>query len=270
MVSKHSIWQRRLGIVGLMLVCLWPAAGYSQAPQEITSIIDYHSFVNAGYTHLPKLRGWQTTRDLIGTTLGCGEAGRFTGEHREDGTPAQLAQFLAQLPSPGKGHTQVIYLASQQASDGAWVFTDRSRAFWSDLIARVPKRSGEDGLRVVLLDSCYARKATMVPGWQEWASMTLCAASEREVTWEIDFSKRQPKDFRTRLPAVWDWLAHRARTPRASFLGVLWLDAWLTDPPLLSTPEAWRSFLEKLPASALRFKEKHGGEFASSPSLILP
>ena len=260
--------RNRLLCRGFVLVFgLLAGVAWSQTlPTDFGSVVEFHSFINTGYQHLPKLRGWETTRDLIGATLAIS-----TGEHLADGTPEELGQFLSRLRPPAPDRVQVIYLASQQNADGSWVFTNREEASWDELLKRAHSCGKEDGLRIVLMVSCYARKTSTTTRWEPWAPLTLFACAEREVTWEIDFDKRQPRDFRLRLASGWAWLEGRYRgrswNHRVSFMGAIWIESWLAKPVRSSERGEWLCFLQRAIVQAEAFRKKHGDEFASTLSI---
>jgi hypothetical protein len=253
-----------LGWVGATLVAE-PDGAVPKSPP-----VEFYSFINVNYRHLPKLRGWQTTRDLVADSLNA--SGLVGQRHRVDGTSQDLRTFLERLPVPARGTVQVIYLASQQSADGAWEFTNKERVSWKELLSSSRKLAPEQGMRIVLLDSCYARVAADLPAWKEWASLTLCAAEVGEVTWEIDFDKRQPRDFRVRLRDVWNGLQRyygdKKWSHRVSFMGAIWLETQFRGGNVPSGIEGWNEFFLQCVQNAEEFQRMHGRGFASTLSVV--
>ncbi len=248
-------------MLGCVLCLLVPIAASASDAREQTDAVDFRSFVNADYKHLPKLFAWLSTREIIAKSLGQHIPGE-AGQHITDGTPAQLEAFLSGLPEPPERGVQVIYLASQQTPDGAWVFPDRSRVAWADLLNQPASVSSGLARRVVILDSCYSQKTAELAEWRRWAPLTLCGSASHEVVWEIDFDKRQPRDFRKRLPQAWAALCkHPPTTPaprRLSYTGAMWLTASLENTADLSGPSAWPTFLASVADTSSRFRAEHG------------
>ena len=173
-------------------------------------------------------------------------------------SPAGLRRFLECLPGAGSGKIQVIYLAAQHTRGGAWQFTGRGAGAvaWGELLQNAPPAHP---CRVVILDVCYAAAVVTQPAWtnQLGVAATLLASGSDELTWELDFSNRQPVNLVVRFPAAHDWLKHHLPATwdgRLSYLGLIWVQAFLQTPQPPQTVREWQIFFDRCVAESRRFQ----------------
>lgn len=228
------------------------------------------AFVNWDYRHRQKLKGWRNTSILIRKTLAEWGRGPEAGDTVENGDPMELRGFLSQLDSHGaEGSAHVVYLSSHQSPAGEWEFPDRQKIAWEQLLAGVGL--DPDPLRIIILDTCYAEA---VP--EEWRSQLvsrgfcLFASSPRELTFELMVNRRQPVWFDKRYPQELAWLESRfgkkwlRNDSRLSFLGFIWLRAYLKTKKPPKTTKEWSLFLRACEAEAEAFRRESSRRLSST------
>jgi hypothetical protein len=231
--------------------------------------IVFASAVSADYGMGKSLRGWEATSLAVQATLAEWQRPQpiKPAMALRDPAPDELGPFLARLP--GYGGSQVLYLAARHTCDGAWQFTGSGKIqiAWSDILKNPPS---PHACRLVILDVCHAAAITTLPAWEKMgASATLLASNHDELTWELDFTKRQPIDLATRFPAATSWLKkHLPATwdGRLSYLGLIWVQAFLQTPAPPQTVREWRLFFGRCEAESRRFQNQINRQRSSTLS----
>lgn len=244
-----------------LLLAIAPRAGGAE-PSPTRVCLD--SFVEV---HAPPgfpLEGWKTTREIVRRTLERWFPGLGLRGAVEDGTPRQLAGFLAALPGPKVAGTSVVYVATRQSPDGAFVFAGGERRAWGEVLGGAGVT--EHPSRIVILDACYATRARVAPGWRRLAPLALFASGPNEVTCELDLSAKRPVDFRRHHPEAWRWTQENLPADwdgKVSFLGLAWLEAFLKTPSPPASPSDWRGFFAECERWAGAFRDQVDRRWAS-------
>jgi hypothetical protein len=229
----------------------------------------FDAFVNWDYVpfYRNKLKGWKNASLLIRQTLAEWSGESVDGKIVENGGPEALRQFLAALKSDGGFH--LVYLASHQSPAGEWEFIDRQKIGWERLI---------DGLnlspaprRIVVWDACFA--AAVPESWRSKLAakgQILFASSAREPTFELILNRRQPVWFEKRFPREMAWIRDRfgekwlRKDGRMSFLGFVWLQAFLETETPPQSPADWERFFRACEAKAASFRENANRKLSSN------
>jgi hypothetical protein len=254
-----------------MLLSAVLLSGERGAARAEPAPVAFDSFVEVHAPPGEPLRGWGATREVLRATLRAWFPGLAAGTGVEDGSPRQLARFLGDLPRPGKAAVSVVYLASRQAPEGAFVFPSGERRPWGELLdgANFPTHGG----RIVILDACYATRARHAEGWARFAPTALFASGDREVTSELDLSTKRPVDLRGGHPEAWRWTREHLPSDwdgKLSFLGWIWLEAFLATPSAPSSPRDWGAFFADCQRRADEFRERVDRRSASRLSFVAP
>ena len=228
--------------------------------------------VSSDYGWGKSLRGWEVTSMAVQATLAEWQK---TPKMKpaltvRNPSPAELRQFVEHLPGAEAGKIQVIYLAAQHTRGGAWQFTGRGdgAVIWGELLQNTPP---SHPCRVVILDVCHAAAVVTQPAWANkmGAAATLLASGKDELTWELDFSNRQPVNLAVRFPAAHDWLKCHLPTTwdgRLSYLGLIWVQAFLQTPQPPQTVREWQTFFGRCEAESRRFQAEVCRQRASTIS----
>jgi hypothetical protein len=238
-----------------------------------TGGVVFASAVSSSYGWGKALRGWESSCLAVEATLAeWQQPQRMKPAWMKvrDPAPAELRRFLEQLPGAEAGKIEVIYLGAQHTREGDWQFTGRGSGAlaWGELLQKAPSAHP---CRVVILDVCHAAAVTRQPLWANkmGASATLLASAADEVTWELDFTKRQPVDLAARFPAATGWLKGHlpaAWDGRLSYLGLIWVQAFLQTPQPPRTTREWQNFFGRCEAESRKFQQQIGRKRASSVS----
>ena len=207
--------------------------------------VNYASFVCWKYRRLPQLAAWTETEKVIAATLAQAYPNLHTFERQENGTPDQLCQFLRQLPDDATTPT-LVYLAAHQTPGGQWFFTDGTPYSWKTVLDVLPDLKG--GQRLVLLDCCFARAAGEWPDWTARMGFTLFAASPTQPTPDLAVFHRRPVDWAVSFPKAIAWMRQHDPGPeqRLSYLGLVWLEAWQSQPQPPRTWEDWQRLTQAM------------------------
>jgi hypothetical protein len=228
--------------VGLFLLPVLVALTRAAAASPLPLAPNYGSFVCWDYAQLPPLRAWKETETIIAATLAESYPALRQLPRRENGSPAQLTDFLRRLPDDPDQLT-LVYLAVHQSPGGQWHFPDRSVAGWESLLSDLPRL--KNARRIVLLDCCYAQAAALWPGWsQKIAPACIYASPPDRPTPDLFVFRRRPVDCEVVFPRAFQWLKQR-RLPgdeRVSFFGLVWLEAWLSQPQPPQSLADWNQF----------------------------
>jgi len=192
------------------------------------------------------MRAWRETGDIIAATLSGSYPALPQIRRQENGSPAQLKDFLRQLPDDPNRIT-VVYLAAHQSPGGQWHFTDRSVASWESLLDGLPRL--RNIRRIVLLDCCYAQAASLWPGWSEKIAPACIYASPQNCpTPDLFAFRRRPVDCQALFPHAFQWLKQRRSDDdeRVSFFGLVWLETWLSQPQPPQSLVDWRQFGQRM------------------------
>jgi hypothetical protein len=236
-------------------------AGVAPAP------VSYSSFVCWDYAHLPQLRAWKESERLIGMTLAEGYPGLQSLAHEENGSPAQLKDFLRKLlDAPGR--IDLVYLAAHQSRGGRWYFPDGSVTDWATLAEGLPPVRNPQ--RIVLLDCCFAQAASQWPEWpQKIAPACVFASTADQLTPDLFVFWRRPVDWAAQFPGATQWLRQHHVTDsdeRISFLGLVWLEAWTKQPSPPRTMADWRNFAQAMTQIAQHASTQIHDKYVSSIS----
>lgn len=235
-----------------------------QAPGT-PSKADFAGFVNWDFTQRKKLAGWKNTARVIERTIQTWYPSTRIHTLAENGTRQDLEKFLGSLPSKKQCDLSIVYLASHQSPAAEWSFPKDRVCLLGEIIAasQIPPHPR----RIVILDACFASAAGDDPGWNRiWKSQTLFAASPSEETMELDFRSPQPVDMRRRYPAVTAWLNHslgKEWNGKLSFLGFVWVQAFLENKGAPSDKKDWNDFMRKCQKFADDFKKHTDRKLAS-------
>jgi hypothetical protein len=162
-------------------------------------------------------------------------------------TAAELREYLASVPADTDAPLAVVYLSAHVQKDGRWRMSGGKPALWQDLLAEadMPPHRG----RIVLLDVCHAaRVAKSITGLCGADGAVLAAADAGERTYALNTTRRQPVDLRKRFPAAVDWLRTALGQEwdgRISYLGFVWVLAFLETPAPPRSRTEWHEFLHE-------------------------
>jgi hypothetical protein len=241
------------------------------APAPLPAAPTYASFVCWKYTALPPLPAWKETESIIATTLAESFPTLRTLDRRENGSPQVLKSFLAQLPDAADQIT-VVYLAAHQTPSGRWVFPDRSAASWGALATGLPILRAPN--RIVLLDCCHARSASLWPGWSaKIAPASIFASPENARTPDLFVFRRQSVDCEALFPKAVPWLRRHHiddLDQRVSFFGMVWLETWLNQSAPPRSLGEWKNLAQAMAARAGQVEGQVRTDEGSEISLSFP
>ncbi len=263
---------RPVALASVSLAFLLSGSCFAASPQNPDEWV-FASAVSSSYGWGKSLRGWESTRLAIQTTLTAWQqspASQPDGMAARDPSPTGLKQFLQHLPGPDSGKIEIIYLAAKHTPTGAWQFTgkDSGAVTWNELLQIAPS---SHPCRLVILDVCHAAAVIKFPVWTQkmGAAATLLASARDEVTWELDFTKRQPVDLPARFPAAAAWLRQHLPASwdgRLSYLGLIWVQAFLQSPQPPQTLRQWQTFFARCEMESRKFQQVVGHKRASTIS----
>ncbi len=212
----------------LMFACFLGTLAEGKEPQAAPF---YASVVEWNYPQLPKLIGWRESDTLIATVLSENyRATRLSGECNAAGFSGWLESIhAAQSTHPT---FTLIYLAAHQSPSGQWVFTDGTFLDWDQLL---PSPQHLQHPTIVMLDCCYACSADLHPNFRSNLApdLVIYASTATEVTPDLYVYHRTPVDWTRRCPLALAWLHQHhfgGSDERLSYLGLLWLEAFLRQP----------------------------------------
>lgn len=251
--------------MGLLLALLLCLAG---APALAEGNVAVDVFVNWDFKHRRKLPGWHASSRAIQRTIDLWYPGKTRRRAVENGTPSQMTQFIATLPTSGAYETSIVYFGSHQSAAGEWHFTQREIECWDSIL----KKSDRHPHRIVIVDACSAAAAAQFIEWKAFAPFSLFASAIGEETAELNFDSRQPIDFRRRFPEVAHWLRENLGSTwdgKLSFLGFVWVKAFLLTPDAPKSREEWCRFLRLCERVALDFRQTTNRRFASRVTALV-
>jgi len=219
-------------------------------------------FVNWDFKNRKKLPGWRASSQAIQQTIDLWYPGKTKRRVVENGTPAEMRQFVSTLPTSGACDTSLVYFASHQSAAGEWHFTQREIVPWESIL----KKSDKHPNRIVIVDACSAAAAAEFIEWRAFAPFSLFASAIGEDTAMLNFDSPQPIDFQRRFPEVTHWLRANLGSKwegKLSFLGFVWVKAFLLTPDAPKSRDEWRTFLALCERVALDFRETTNRRFAS-------
>ncbi len=232
------------------------------ASRGVTAGYIFTTAVSSDYGWRKYLRGWEATSLAVQATLAEWQKSPEMKPALtvSNPSPVGLRQFLERMPGADASKIHVIYLAAKHTRDGDWQFTGRGAGAvaWSELLQNAPP---SHPCRVVILDVCHAAAVVTQPAWTNkmGAAVTLLASGKDELTWELDFSNRQPVDLTARFPAAAAWLKHHLPVTwdgRLSYLGLIWVQAFLQTPQPPQTVREWQTFFGRCEAESRKFREE--------------
>ena len=234
--------------------------------------VAFDSFINVHYGKNRSLPGWQTTQTAIETTLKLWYDHLQVRQTLVDGTPADLENFLLNLPKPDECDISVVYLGSIQGECGGWEFTNGEIINWRNLLAAAPL--SKHPRRIVILDACHAAAVSGIPDWSErFARITLLASDETELTYQFSPSALAPIDLQKQCPLAWTW--GQTHLPpgwnkQISFLGVIWSETTaITALPPTNIAD-WAKFFDVCCQNAANFRQSISRRWSSTMQVFPP
>lgn len=269
-------WIRRgHALVVLMAVSL-AAIGREEAtidPRRTSGITaGFSAAVNWDFNRLQKLDAWQNSALILRKTLAQWYPSRTDGLAVENGGRETLHGFFTRLAKTGPEDWSVVCLASHQSRDGLWQFPHDSPQSWAEIFSDTTTRPNP--ARFVVIDACYAEAAdSTVVMRGTGASGVLYASNRTEEVHELNFDRRFPIDLARRYPAEAKWL-HDSLGPawngRTSFLGFIWLRAFLATPRAPRNIEDWHQFFGLCERLARDFRGGRGSTLATTVRFVVP
>ena len=227
--------------------------------------VDFHAFVNWDFRHRKSLKGWRATSVAIQRSIEQWYPGRSPHTVVENGTAAELRNFLHTLPTGSDCNFSIVYLASHQSPAGEWDFVQNGLARLNEIVAgsHIPRHPA----RIVIVDACYAAAVQRDPIWErEWRSPSVFAALDSEEVLDLNFRNPQPLDLRRRYPAAIAWLNEnlgRKWDGRLSFFGFVWVQTFVTSTAAPGDLKGWEEFLRRCEATAAEFRTNGDRRLAS-------
>ena len=171
-----------------------------------------------------------------------------------NGTKKQLANWSDLNPqpddAPGKA-IQIIYLAAHQSPIGQWCLADGTILSPEHVQSELLGDKKID--RVIFLDSCYARSAMPLTGGlpptQPGAKLVIFASQNNEPTPDEFVYHHSPGDWERLCPHAFQWFREHkfgGSDERISFMGIVWLEAFLTQPNPPVTVSEWRDMAKTM------------------------
>lgn len=236
------------------------------APRTNAGTVNYNAFVNWDFRHRKKLTSWKTTALVIERTLELwyGDRHPLPSLH-ENGTPEMLRQFLETLPDDKQCAMSVVYLASHQSPQHQWDFTQRRIIPLDQFIgeSKVPPHR----VRIVILDACYAAGMNDTPQWREkFPGPVLFAALASEPTPDLNFRADNKVDLAHLYPAAYAWLKQtmgRKWDGKISYLGLVWVQAFLETKTPPTNASEWSAFFRKCSATSVEMRKELQGLMTS-------
>jgi hypothetical protein len=237
-------------------------------PPRHTSRItaDCSAAVNWDFARLPKLDAWRNTSLVIRKTMAQWYPPGISGRTIENAGRESLRGFFSVLSKSEASDWSIVYLASHQSRGGQWQFSNDPSASWAEILGGIqcPPKGG----RFVILDACFAEAAdsdALISGTR--AKGILFASARPEEAHEMDFERRFPIDAARRFPAESRWLRGvlgREWDGRISFLGFVWLRAFLATPGAPHSMEDWNAFFRLCENLAHEFRGGRGAALATT------
>lgn len=228
----------------------------------------YNRILNVSRTGRSPLIGWVATGAVIEKTLAQWYPRLVVRGGLTDPSPQDLSAALGDLPKPEDADISIVYLASTQTSDGRWRFRrPQTDMPLSDILKSASPPANRR--RLVILDACHARSVLQFKEWRAFAPSAIFASSAGQRTYELNFRNRFRLDLPRRYPLAAAWL--KANMPddwdgRISFLGLIWLEAFLETDRAPETPDDWRRFIDLCTEKAQKFRARHSRKLASTVS----
>jgi hypothetical protein len=267
-VMPVHTWRQVVGCacIFIVLACMvWPSA-WAETPGKAGATVKFSAAVNWDFPRLEKLDAWKNTATVIQRSLGRWHAREVRGIRVENTDRQAFRAFFTQVEKSGAGDWNFLYLASHQGRDGTWRFPRDEPQSWPQILAGM--RTPANSARFVILDACFAEAAdrpTLLEGLG--AAGILFASSETEEIHEVNFRQRFPMDFSRRYPAEEQWLRNELGAGwngRVSFLGFVWLRAFLATPDAPENLEEWNRFFRRCETLAHDFREGRGAPLAAT------
>ena len=242
-----------------------------QAPASFRVNLD--GLVSADYRDGKALTAWNATAIVIERALAAWYPSLTVRPHLADPSPEEVSRGLTNLPGPDAADLSIVYLASRQSSAGEWEFTrGGGLVSWGRLLGS--SQAPVNPRRLVILDACYAAATLRFPEWRSrLAPLCLLAGTADELTYDLDFYSRRPVDFVRRFPRAAAWL--KANMPpgwngKMSFLGFIWLQAYLRTERAPTTAAAWAAFFRTCDEESGAFRARHSAGISSTVHGYVP
>lgn len=232
--------------------------------QEATPVsVQFDSFVQWDFKHREKLRGWKTTAAVIEHALQQWYGSKSTIHPiSENGSPAELRQFLNSLPTGRSPTWSLAYFATHQSPSAEWDFTAR-RLENVPAILRETRLAAHPG-RIVIVDACHAESA--LEAFAPFTALAVFTAAVEEKTSEMRWFNRNPVDFPKRYPAATRWLKNALGPKwdgRISFFGFAFATAFCEWPSPPRDLDDWERFFTRCRLVAEEFRANRSIRLAS-------
>lgn len=255
---------------------IWPVIVFSAYPEENGGCKEggeavppqFFSIVSSGYGRGSELSGWNTSRLAIQAALQDWYGPDRISIGRQDPLPEDVRQFFSSLPGTD-GAVHLIYIGARCTAEPAWRFTTRKAGDvpWVTLLNR--SAPPVDRSRLIILDVCHAESVVSLPVWKSTLHpvSVLSASTTGELTYELNFSARQPVDLSKRFPETAQWLKNNLPADwdgRISYLGFIWVRTFLQTEMPPQSADDWLLFFKRCEEEALIFRQQTGWLNAST------
>jgi len=267
-------WKRRTFGFIVSVAVLFEALGRAEptvAPRRTSgTTADFSAAVNWDFARLPKLDAWRNTAAVIRRTMAQWYPPEIPGHIIENASRESLRGFFGNPSKSPASDWSIVYLASHQSRHGRWQFLNEPAESWADILAGIqcPAKGG----RFLVLDVCFAEAADRDALFHgTGASGILLGAAHSEEAHEINFQLRFPIDAARRFPAEARWLRDalgQKWDARISFLGFVWLRAFLATPEAPRSTEDWNGFFRLCENLAREFRGGRGAALATTVHFV--
>jgi hypothetical protein len=183
---------------------------------------------------------------------------------------AGFRDFFTREAKALPAHWNFVYLASHQSAAGYWHFPHDTAQAWPEILAGAPLPGKPP--QCLIVDACYAEAAASPELFQGTGSLgILYSASRTEVVHELNFHQRFPIDLTRRYAAEARWLdttLGKAWNGRVSFLGFVWLRAFLATGHAPQSAGDWHAFFHRCEDLAAEFRHGRGEGLATSVHFV--
>lgn len=227
----------------------------------------FFSIVSSGYERGRELSGWNAARLALQAALQEWYGPDIFSISRQDPSPDDARQFFSSLPGTD-GTVHLVYIGARCTAEPAWRFTGGAGDVpWVILLNQsVPSA---DRSRLIILDVCHAESVVSLPVWKSalHPASVLSAAATGELTYELNFSVRQPVDLCKRFPETAQWLKKNLPADwngRISYLGFIWVRTFLHTGTPPQSANDWLLFFKRCEEEAVIFRQQTGWLNAST------